>query len=257
MTAQRNGPAPRPPGGLPNLVVIGAMKCGTSALHAYLATHPQIAMAAPKELSFFYDAPKGARERAWSPGNRHRGVEWYAGHFRADSPVRGETSPGYTSPAHPEVASRMAALLPDARLILLVRDPIERAVSQYRHHAAEGTESRAIDQALLDPTSQYLARSRYYERLQPFLACFPREQILVLAAEELDADRRSALQAVFAFVGVDPGHWCTELEERHHVGRGTRPELDPGLRTLMRTALTGDADRLRALLGRDLPDWTV
>lgn len=111
---------------LPNLVIIGAMKCGTSALHRYLDQHPQIAMSEPKELNFFF-APTASRGNSASSENRddralddwpgrhgswHRGAAWYARHFPAGAPVRGESSPGYTSPSYPGVAERMAALIP-------------------------------------------------------------------------------------------------------------------------------------------------
>lgn len=104
-------------GALPNLVVIGAMKCGTTSLHHYLDVHPDIAMSQAKELNFFFgddaDGESGDAEvRSWHNGNWHRGVEWYAAQFDAGAPVRGEASPGYTSPAHPEVAGRMAAIIP-------------------------------------------------------------------------------------------------------------------------------------------------
>lgn len=156
------------PGVLPNLIVIGAMKCGTTALHRYLDLHPEVAMSEPKELNFFF-GPERLDERdepaARSAGNWHRGVGWYAMQFRP-APVRGEASPGYTSPSFPEAAERMARVVPEARLVYAVRDPVARAVSQYLHHRADGTERRPIEEALLDPASQYLARSLYHERLE-------------------------------------------------------------------------------------------
>lgn len=175
-------------GALPNLVVIGAMKCGTTALHRTLDGHPDVAMSAPKELNFFCGArhsPLAPTEvsveptdgRIWARGNWHRGLSWYARHFTAEAPVRGESSPGYTSPSHPEVVTRMAALIPGVRLIYLVRDPVARALSQYRHHQREGTETRSVEEAILDPASQYLSRGRYYQRLEPFLAHFPARRL--------------------------------------------------------------------------------
>ncbi len=84
------------------------MKCGTSALHQLLGRHPDIAMSEPKELNFFF-GPARAGAGSWTRGNWHRGVGWYERHFDARAGVRGESSPGYTSPSHPEVAGRMAA----------------------------------------------------------------------------------------------------------------------------------------------------
>ena len=128
-------------------------------------------MSRPKELNFFIgaDTPP-ALPTDWSSGNWHRGPAWYAAQFDASVPVRGEASPGYTSPSHPQVAMRMARLIPSARLVYAVRDPVRRAVSQYWHHRREGSEIRPLEEALLDPRSQYVARGRYFERLEPSLA---------------------------------------------------------------------------------------
>ena len=243
---------------LPNLVIIGATKCGTTALHRYLDHHPEIAMAREKELNFFIgdDGPCGAGDPwRWHAGNWHRGVRWYVDRFEP-ARVRGETSPGYTSPSAVDAPARMAVLIPHARLIYLVRDPVERAISQYRHHRAEGSERRGIEEALFDPSSQYLARSRYHERLSPFLARFPREQILVCAREELLHDRRMTLAAIYRFLGLEAGFWCTEQDRLWHVGR---PELavDRRIRARLGAELREDAHRLRAEVARDFPGWAV
>ncbi len=242
---------------LPTFVVIGAMKCGTTALHRMLAGRPDISMSSPKELNFFFgDGPAG--NEAWMTGNWPRGLEWYAGHFDARAPVRGDASPGYTSPDHPESASRMASVLPDARLVYLVRDPVDRAVSQYRHHVAQGTETRPAGTALLDPASQYVARGRYHERLLPFLGHYPLERIAVVSQEALLRDTAQTLAGVLRFVGaqdrdvppVDPGP-ASDRPRPAHV------PLDEQVRDELRSRLADDAARLRALLGRDFPQWCV
>ena len=139
---------------LPGVIVIGAMKCATSAPHAYLDAHPDIAMSRTKELNFFNGpgvAPHDDAGSWWVTGQWHRGLEWYSAQFDADAPVRGESSPAHTAPSCPEVAGRMASVVPDVRLVHLVRDPVERAVSEYAHHVRDGTERRPITEALLDP----------------------------------------------------------------------------------------------------------
>ena len=162
-------------GGLPNLVVIGAMKCGTSALHYCIDLHPNASMSTPKELNYFFDEPQptdsvsiaGERELQMihmRDGNWRRGPDWYAEHFSPEAKVRGESSPAYTAPWHPDVAERMATLVPDAKLIFLVRDPIARMISQYRHHLALGREWRDLDEALTIPNGVYIGRSRYWAR---------------------------------------------------------------------------------------------
>lgn len=251
-----------PTGALPNLVIIGAMKCGTTSLHHYLDLHPAIAMSQPKELNFFFGPPTagvagGAGEASWTRGNWHRGPGWYADRFDAAATVRGEASPGYTSPSHPEVAGRMAGLVPAARLIYAVRDPVERAVSQYEHHRREGTETRPLAEALLDPGSQYVARGRYAERLQPFLDNGFGAGVTIVAQEELADDRRSTLRGLFEALMVDSGHWSPAMAERRNQASAAPPTLDASLGSRLRAAFRDDAERLRELAGRDFPGWTV
>lgn len=250
------------PGALPTAVVVGAMKCGTSALHTYLAAHPDIAMSRLKEVNFFFGPsarPPGPPDTWWLHGQWHRGPAWYAAQFDAGRPVRGESSPGYTDPAHPEVPGRMARLLPDVRLVYLVRQPFERAVSQYRHHVRDGTEPRPLEEALLDEDSQYLARSRYAERIAPFLEHFRRDQLLVVVQERLLADRRGELRRVYAHLGVDPEHWHPDLMRRVHVGDGAGGapgDAPDGLRRRFEELVDDDLQHLRRLVGDDLAEWT-
>lgn len=246
-------------GALPNLIVIGAMKCGTTALHRCLDLHPDIAMSEPKELNFFCGPkrPSGEGERSrWLAGNWHRGVGWYAAQFRP-APVRGEASPGYTSPSFPEAAERMARVVPEARLVYAVRDPVGRAVSQYLHHSSEGAEKRPIGEALLDPESQYLGRSRYYARLEPFLARFPRERIFICSQEDLSARCRRTLRELYRFAGVDDSFWSPALEAPRHAPRGALTALDEPLRRRLVAELSEDAGRFRDLTGREFPHWQV
>lgn len=233
------------------------MKAGTTALHRYLDAHPEIGMAPGKELNFFFGADRrsGGR-RDGLTGNWHRGLDWYREQLPS-ARVRGETSPGYTSPSFPETAERIAAVAPEVRLIYLVRDPVERALSQYRHHRAEGAERRSVEEALLDPASQYVERSRFHARLRPFLSRFPFEHVLVIAHEELLHDRRQTLSTLYRFLGVDERCRSREHERRWHVGCGERVSLEPRVRRTLSARLTEDADRLRELLGRELPGWSV
>ncbi len=243
---------------LPNLVVIGAMKAGTTALHDLLAAHRDVSMSRPKELNFFYGDPAPSGCADWHRGNWHRGAAWYAAHFDAHAAVRGESSPGYTSPDHPEVAQRMASLLPGARLIYLVRDPVERAISQYLHHRREGTECRDLAEAVLDHRSQYVARGRYHEQLLPFLDRFDRSQILILAQEELSVRGAEVLTAVAGFLDIHPARasWAgTAGAFRPSTPRAAT--VDAGLRRQLTELFAADAERLREVCGRELPGWSV
>jgi hypothetical protein len=241
------------------VVVIGAMKCGTTALHRYLDAHPEIGMAREKEVNFFIGgavAPHGDAETWWRSGQWHRGVGWYAGLFDGNLAVRGESSPGYTSPASTEVADRMAAVVPQATLVYLVRNPVERAVSQYRHHHRDGTERRSLEEALLDPDSQYVARSRYEERLRPFLDRFPAQHVLVVVQERLRTDRARELARVYRHVGADPSWTGDVLSREFHVGGGA-PEAPRRLRTAFLERVGEDVGRLRALVQDDLAEWAA
>ncbi len=245
------------PGALPTFVVIGAMKCGTTSMHRYLDEHPQVQMSEPKELNFFSGPPAAAGEgtaSSWHRGQWHRGVAWYAGHFDPGVPVRGESSPGYTSPDHPEVAARMATVVPTVRLLCLVRDPVERALSQYAHHRREGAERRPVDQAILDPDSQYVSRSRYADRLEPFRQSLPAAALLVVVQERLLADRREQMRAVFGHVDADPDWDSPALDARFHVGSSV-PTVGDDVREAFWERVADDVSRVRLLVGDDLPEW--
>lgn len=218
------------------------MKCGTGALHSYLDDHPAVSMSSPKELNFFFDA-----------GNWRLGVRWYQSHFDASFAVRGESSPGYTSPDHPEAPARMAALLPGVRLVYAVRDPVERAVSQWLHHRRDGTEPRGLDEALSDPRSHYVLRGLYFERIRPYIDFFGANAVEVVAMEELVATPAAVLARLFEFAGVEP----VPVRMRPAPVDPHRPV--PSARTLgaLRERFSGDACALKELCGRDFPGWSV
>lgn len=231
-------------GALPTFLIVGGMKCGTTALHRYLDLHPDVCTSEPKELNFFFgDDPSGD----WVDGNRWRGTDWYARHFDAAVPARGESSPGYTSPARPYVPDRIATLLPDVRLIYLTRDPLERAVSQYLHHRRDGTEQRPIGEALLDPDSQYVARSRHGERIEPYLERFGADRVAVVDHRELLHRRGRVLARLFRFLGVDPGFRSPAFDDRHNTAPRGHPRLDRSLRRRFRAAVADDVARLQDL----------
>jgi hypothetical protein len=193
------------------LVVIGAQKCGTSSLHRYLDLHPQISMSRPKELSFFMLYPEPSPEQ----------LEWYRRHFPPEARVRGESSPNYS--CYPHVAGipeRMHRLIPEARLIYLVRDPIERAVSSYLHGLHMGTEERPIADALDDPDGWYVWRSCYFAQLERYLPYFPQEHILVVAQEDLLRRRLETMKRIFAFLEVDSSFSSPQFQRMWEVTSG-------------------------------------
>jgi hypothetical protein len=208
---------------LPNLVVIGAAKCASTSLHEYLDAHPQIQMSRPKELDFFVPEK-----------NRGRGLNWYEQQFGI-APVRGETSPSYTvHPFRPGVPERMHAVIPDARLIYLVRDPIERIVSHYLHRVVNHPHIGSFEQALTDPGHgpELIAYSRYWSQLEQYLEQFPAAQILVVDSDELRARREKTMDGVYRFLGVDPAFRTPELERWHNPGTPHRRLTACGQRVL-------------------------
>jgi hypothetical protein len=198
--APQDGPTtPDPSSDAPvDFVVLGAMKCGTTSLHHYLSEHPNVLLAPEKEMNFFFGSIPG------EPGNLWRGMAWYRDRLPADGRLRGDVSPGYTSPDHPDVAARIAAAAPDVKLLYLVRDPLARAVSQYRHHRRDGTEPRSLADALLDPAGHYLLRSRYADRLRPFLEHFSASQVGVVEHEDLLHRTRDTVGSICRFLGIAP-----------------------------------------------------
>ena len=181
-------------GNLPNLIIIGAMKSGTTSLHYYLNLHPEIFMSRQKELDFFN------KEKNWS-----KGIEWYRSHFVGQAKIYGESSPNYTNYlTWEDTPSRMFALIPNAKLIYVVRDPVERIISHYVHFYAARKENRSIEDALAKlEENPYVERSRYFWQLQQYLAWFSPANILVITSEELLNFPEQTMQQVFQFLGVD------------------------------------------------------
>lgn len=214
------------PSRLPNLLLIGFQKCGTSALHYYLDLHPEIEMSSPKELDYFAAAPRlealagaPASEReavAARAGNWERGIDWYASHFSGRTPVRGESSPSYTAPWHPDAAERIHATIPEAQLIALVRDPLEQIPSAWLHERGLGREPRPLERAI-EPRGIYVERLRYRARLTPFLERFGRERLLAIPQRDLLQDRRETMRRAFAFLGVDESVWSERMKRLRHV----------------------------------------
>ncbi|MGD2067774.1 MAG: sulfotransferase [Gemmatimonadota bacterium] len=219
-------------GALPNLVIIGAMKCATTSLHRYLGAHPQICMSREKELNFF------AWETEWA-----RGMDWYRSWFDPDAPVRGEASPSYTNfPILEGVPERMHGVIPEARLIFLVRDPLDRLKAHYRHKVAARQEDEPILDVWDDPGRALISRSLYAWQLEQYLPFYPLEQILVVQQERLLEDRDRELERIFRFLGVDPSFKALRFRYRFHrsarkrrlTPAGVRLSELPGLRSLDR-----------------------
>ena len=205
---------------LPNLIVIGAMKCGTTSLHYNLGLHPEIGMSREKELNFFN-----------RPGSLDDLIDGYRRQFPTETRWRGESSPGYTRvPFGEPVVERMHGLIPHARLVYIVRHPVDRVISHYVHQVAIGQEQRPIDEALADfPANEYIQRTRYYFQLSQYLRCYPASQIHVATLEALKNAPERVMGEIFRFLGVDDGFTSPEFSRvRHkssHKGKKNRAGL--------------------------------
>ena len=237
-----------------DFLIIGSMKSGTTTLHRALAHQSEVAMSSWKEPSFF------SRDDRW-----RRGLEWYNQLFPHEG-LRGEASTSYTSPRYAAVAAeRIHRLAPNARLIYLLRHPIERARSHYRHQVQRRRESRPLVEALGDPRSLYMSQSSYWSCLEPYIERFPRQQILVVRLEDLTGSNDRAWRNVLSHIGLAPEPFPQEawnvtaskrqysgllrwLWDRKIVTSSTR--LPPSLGRLAMRLLTRSGPRYETLLAQ-------
>jgi hypothetical protein len=264
---------------LPHFIIIGAQRAGTTSLFYYLRIHPDVrrplsrdgSVVWPKELHFFDE-------------HYARGLDWYRMFFplaaqrtvartRGRDLIAGEATPYYLF--HPAVPERVAASLPDVRLIALLRDPIERAYSHYQLMRRTGREKLSFPDAIAaeekrladqDVTSSeevrnargdrlhhhhrhraYISRGLYAEQLERWYAHFPREQLLVIRAEDFLSRPAEIYADVLRFLGLR--EWQpAEFTQRN---RGSYAPIDPGFRAQLEERLAEPNARLAALLGWD------
>jgi hypothetical protein len=255
-------PGPRE---LPTYFIVGAKRAGTTSLDEYIKAHPLVLRGLVEKGCRYYDV------------NYSRGPEWFRTQLLPKSevdriarklgqrPILGESSPYYAF--HPDAAQRIAADVPDARLIFVLRDPVERAWSHHRYEVARGFETleftaafaaEAARMAEPDPDVRdhnhrhfsYVARSRYAEQLLRLRASFDPEQILVIESEQLFADPRSTMDTVFAHLSLDP-----VLMESYETFKGQSSSAVPAeAASMIRAAVADDVSRLVGLLEQP-PSW--
>jgi Sulfotransferase domain len=254
---------------LPNALIIGAQKAGTSSLYEYLTRHPAVARASTKEVHFF--------DLAYASG-----VGSYRHHFptktqverqRAETglePVICEATPYYLF--HPQVPYRVRGSLGDARLIVLLRDPVERAISHYEHSVALGAEDLPFAEAIereperlageadrlaADPCAtsvphryhSYLSRGVYADQLAVWLELFPREQLLILSSHDLFRDPAASMARVHEFLRLPPH----ALPAYPPYGQRDYA-VDPALRERLRVYFAPHDERLWELIDEE-PCW--
>jgi hypothetical protein len=253
---------------LPDFVIIGAAKAGTTSLHGWLSQHPFVAPAAHKEVQYF-------------DYNYRRGEDWYRLHFPLESDrnafaaengrpfLTGEASPSYIS--HYWVPERLARLLPNAKLLVTLRNPVDRAYSQFQMSRREGEEELEsfaaaveIEDQRLDPERvrassdprynswpigcwSYLMRSRYAEQIARWLEYFPREQFHFLTLEQMGTEPQRALDPVHEFLEL-PGHRYADLRPLHTAAYDS---LSAETRTMLTEYFRPHNERLYELVGID------
>jgi hypothetical protein len=211
------------PGRLPHFVIAGAPKAGTTALHAALTTHPELYLSPVKEPKHYLtDGRPPPSHGQRGPGDAHSAQEWiwqrerYRALFDAApaGAVRGESTPFYLydRAAH----GRLAAEIPDVKVVVVVRDPVDRAYSNWAHLRADGLEPEADFAAAVGLESQriadgwapfwhYRGLGRYGEQLRDLYRHVPREQVFLLRYRQLVDTPRETLDRVSDFLGVAPG----------------------------------------------------
>ena len=258
----------------PDFVVIGAKRGGSTSLYRYVGEHPSISPLFPGRQHIkgihYYDS------------NYARGLRWYRSHFplQADgrhlarpgiSPaIAGEASPYYLF--HPLAAERLARDFPDVKVIVTLRNPIDRAYSHYKEAVFHGRETLSFEDALAAEQERlrgeaerivaepgycsfahehlsYLAQSRYLDMLPRWFSLFPRDRLHIMVSEEFYGDPDREVGQAWQFLGLPPRKLVSRTRHNHQAARDIRPET----RQRLEDALADHNRGLEELLGRRLP----
>jgi hypothetical protein len=271
---------------LPNFLIIGAMRSGTSSLAWYLRGHPQVCMSAQKEVHFF-------------DRNFERGVDWYRGFFDCAHPGHAVGEATQTYMYDPQAVENMSTVVPGARLIAILRHPVDRAYSHYWLNRERGREPLSFSGAITAEPSRlsngslnerfwysYLDRGRYVHQLRRVCTHYPRERLLVVLFDDLRDDPVGTYRSICRFLGIDDSvvtarvgaavnpHLAFRSRRiralakrfprplasaiaRLNNKRTSYPALDPSTREELLTRLGPDTSELQTWLGRDLSAWQV
>lgn len=241
---------------LVNFVVVGVQKAGTTALFDYLQDDPAYGLPDIKEVHFFDDETID-----WSApdyGPYHARFDW-----SDPTLIRGEATPIYIY--WPRSLERLAAYNPAAKIVLMLRDPVERAWSHWRMETSRGVETQPFSWCIRQGRARlfdaqpwgvhrefsYVERGFYGEQIERLLELFPREQVLFLTADELRAEPSATLARVNAFLGAPPP---APVEHREvHVGQEVGGDLDPADVSFLRELYAADHEQFEALTGIRFP----
>ena len=254
---------------LPKFLILGSQRAGTTSLHHWLSQHPLLCPSGIKEVHYF-DGGLPDRTAGWE-----RGSGWYSSHFplRSTMPESGlayETSPLYLF--HPLAPQRVASSLPSVKMIVVLRDPTERAISHYWFERASGREPLSIGQAMDAEEARlasarasgdynsdafvwksYKARGEYAGQLERWFSYFPRSSFLVLQSEDLFADPGRGLRSVCQFLGVED--YSFELLSVPRNAARRAESTTPALRARLEQHFAPHNVRLEQLLGPEFRGW--
>jgi hypothetical protein len=251
---------------MPDFCIPGWQKCGTTSLMRYLESHPQVMPAFRKEVNFFNrHYPLGRLwYRAFFPTRPARALRRLTGGGRA---VTGESTPNYLGT--PGAIERMASALPNLRVVVLIRDPVERAYSHYQMHVRLGRDDRSWEEALRDELAglagrdreeaaegrhgcPYLSRGLYRYQLEKLRRAFGPESMKVVLAEDLFDDPQTTFSGITEFLGISP-HRLTEVRA---YNRGTYEDMPEELTAELEEFFRPETARLAEVLG--LPGlWSI
>lgn len=252
---------------LPDFIIIGAQKAGTTSLFAYLEQHPQILPSYKKELEYF-DGGK------YSVDLFAKGEGWYRAHFPLKTFMGHDKKTFEASPSYifnPNAPKRIFDRIPDVKMILLLRNPTERAISQYFHMKRLHAEELPLMEALMEEENRlapilknkdyntrkfdfwtYKMRGKYEEQIQRYLKYFPREQILIIDSDELYQKPKETLEQIYAFVGVDNKYIIKDLKPRNVSTNRNR--VDPKVFEYLNDFFHPYNQKLYDLIGKKY-DW--
>jgi hypothetical protein len=247
---------------LPSLLVLGGQRCGTTSLYRYLSEHPDVRPALVKEIQYFTI-------------NYEKGEAWYRSNF---PPAAGggrtfDASPYYL--LHPLAPERAAALLPEARLVVLLRNPVDRAFSHYQHNVSLGVEDLSFEDALAAEGERlageqerlvrepgyvsaahrrysYIARGVYEPQLSRWLAHFDHSKLKVIISEEFFSRPAAIFGEVLEHAGLSPFE-LSRYEAYTRRGAWDGPPMSDAARARLDEAFEEPNRRLKEILGRNLP----
>jgi hypothetical protein len=254
---------------LPDYLIVGGQRCGTTSLHHYLIQHPGVLPARFTKGVHWFDVAFDKPE-SWYRANFPTATRRAAAAERAGSPVvTGEASPYYLF--HPEVPGRVARVMPDVKVMAVFRDPIERAWSHYHHERVRGFEDLDFEHALDAEKSRlagaeavlaapnghhfshqhhsYVARGRYADQLNRWETHIPADQILVLFSTDLQHDTDATMARVHQFLGLTEHGTSTDRS----WNKQSNPELSERVRDRLRADFADGDHELAERLGRALP----